>query len=96
MKSVVKVMRKPLRAVCQKQPFTQYVIRKILEKKPTTAKTADIEPAAFLEISSLPSFLKYTLNRMTILGKTLEWPLPNIPFTTKVKIIVTKFAYICR
>ena len=89
-------MRKPRRAVCQKQPFTQYIISKILEKNPSTTKTADIDPVAFLEISTSPGFLKYTLNKMTILRKTLEWPLPNIPFTTKIKITITKFAHICR
>ena len=31
---------------------------------------------------------------MTILRKTLEWLLPNIPFTIKVKKLFTKFAHV--
>ena len=66
-------------------------------KEPTSTKTAGMDPAALLEMSPPWEIPKYTQNRMTILRKTLEWVLPNIPFTIlNVKILFTKFAHIYR
>ena len=66
-------------------------IRKIFEKHPRRSPLPpkqQTEPAAVLEMRPYLSweFPKHTYNRMTILRKTLEWLLPNISFTIKVKI----------
>ena len=51
---------------------------------------------SFTENDSPTGIPQVYLELMTTIRKTLEWLLPKIPFTMKVKILFTKFAHIYR
>ena len=107
MKSVLKIMNQSQREVPKKTAVhaIDNKISKILKKhprrSPTPTKTADIVPPALLEMNLTTGIPKSTYDyfvvpTMTILRKILEWLLPNIPFTIKVKKLFTKYAHIFR
>ena len=104
MKSLIKIMKQPLRAKNSSTKRTAHTINnktsKILKKHPQRSPPPLKRQTCSLQLYWIwftqREFHKVYLKFNDYLRKTFEWLPSNIQFTIKVKILFTKFTHIFR
>ena len=95
MKSVFKILKQPLRAIERINNKISKILEKHQGRSPLPPKRQTYSLQLYWKWAPRGIPQAY-LKQMTIIRKTLEWLLPKILFTIKIKTLFRKLEYIYR